>query len=179
MRLFFFIIWWIYFFIFFSGYPLLYSIIHLLAGNRKLKQLLTEKFFPLLPITYAFVSTIFWIFILMSGRMYPAIQRIEMLTPGGFILIYSFSALLFWFRGFRQKTYISFLHSLPLFLAPFLYMLVNTFRHTVLPDNYMVNLLRIYGAGLIMYVIAIGFLYIVSRILSKGVWLKHSKSWSK
>jgi len=175
MRLFFLIIWWIYFFIFYSGYPLLYLLLYLLAGNRNLKPVLTEKFLPLLPVTYAFVSTIFWIFILMSGRMSPVIQRIAALTPGGLILIYSLSALLFWFSSFRQKTYLSLLHSLPLFFAPFLYMVVNSYRRKVLPDNYLMNLFRIYGSGLIIYLVCIGFLYILFRLLSKGVILKHAR----
>jgi len=175
MQLFFLMIWWIYFFIFFCGYPLLYITLYFIARNRKWKRLLNDKFFPLLPVTYAFVSTIFWIFILMSGRMYSVIQRIATLTFGELILVYSLSALLFWLGWFRQKIYVSFLHSLPLFVAPFLYMMVIALRHKVLPDNYIVNVLRMYGAGLIIYIIAMGILYIVFRFLSRTVWLKHSK----
>lgn len=175
MQLFFLIIWWIYFFIFYSGYPLLYVLLYLFAGNKNLKRLVTEKLSPLLPVTYAFVSTIFWIFILMSGRMYSVIQRIATLTPGGLILIYSLSTLLFWLSRFRQKRYISFLHSLPLFLAPFLYMLVNTFRHKVLPDNYAISLLGIYATGFIFYVIALTFLYAITVII-KNSRLKRYKN---
>ena len=169
MQIFFSIFWWIYFFIFFSGYPLLYLLFYLISKNRNIHNEIAEKFFPLLPVAYAFVSTLFWILMLCTGRMNFVVEKIASVASSSFIIAYSFTALLFWLPYFRRKTYASFLHSLLLFLLPFLNMLLKTYRHKIIPHDYLLNLFRIYGAGFIIYVIAIAFLYLAKWLLSKKV----------
>jgi len=175
MQLFFLVIWWIYFFIFYSGYPLLYLLFYLMKQKQSLRRHVTEKFFPLLPVTYALVSTCFWLFILITGEMYFVVQKIAALTFGALIIIYSLSALLFWIKWFRQKKYLSFLHSLPLFLVPFINILIHFYKHKVLPDNYAISLLRIYATGFTVYVIALTFLYAITVVI-KNSWLKRFKN---
>lgn len=175
MQIFFSVFWWIYFFIFFSGYPLLYGLFYLIGKNRNLHPVVAEKISPLLPITYAFVSTFFWIFTLCTGKMQLVIEKIAVLAPAVSIIFYSLSALLFWLSRFRQKTYISFLHSLPLFLIPFLNILFKSYGHKAIPDDYGINLIRIYTAGFIIYIAAVSFLLAVKWLLSKMVLLKHDK----
>src|SRR5690242_4509999 len=76
MQIFFSVFWWIYFFIFFSGYPLLYFLVYLISRNRNMHDALSEKVFPLLPVTYAFVSTLFWILIFWTGRINFVVEKI-------------------------------------------------------------------------------------------------------
>lgn len=176
MQIFFSIFWWIYFFIFFSGYPMLYFLFYLMSKNKNWHTAITERIFPLLPIAYAFVSTFFWILMLWTGRISFVVEKIASVASSSFIIAYSFSALLFWLPYFRKKTYLSLLHSLPFFLLPFLNMLLKTYRHKVIPHDYIFNLWRIYSAGLIIYVIAITVIYIVNWLLLKTIFVKQHKN---
>jgi hypothetical protein len=172
MQIFFSVFWWIYFFIFFSGYPLLYELLYLAGKNKKFHHVITEKIFPLLPSTYAFVSTVFWILMLWTGRMDFVVEKIASVAFSSLVIAYSFTALLFWLPYFRRKTFVSLLHSLLLFLLPFLNMLWKTYRHKMIPHDYLLNLFRIYGAGFIIYIIAIVFIGIMKRLLSKNNFIE-------
>ena len=174
MQIFFSVFWWIYFFIFFSGYPLLYFLVYLISRNRNMHDALSEKVFPLLPVTYAFVSTLFWILIFWTGRINFVVEKIASVALSSFIIAYSFSALLFWLPYFRKKTYASLLHSLPLFLLPFLNMLYKTYKHKVIPHDYIFNLWRIYTVGFLIYIIAVALVYGIKWLLLKTLWAKTS-----
>ena len=176
MQIFFLIFWWIYFFIFFSGYPLLCLLFYALNKNRHMHQAITEKIFPLLPLTYAFVSTFFWIFMLCTGRMHFVIEKIAIAAPFSLIIAYSFSALLFWLPTFRKKLNLSVIHSLPLFLLPFANMLLKKIKHKVIQHDYILDLLRIYAAGFIIYLVAIALTDLVKWLLSKISFPKHAKN---
>jgi hypothetical protein len=136
---------------------------------------LSEKIFPLLPVTYALVSTVFWILMLWTGRINFVAEKIASVASSSFIIAYSFTALLFWLPYFRRKTYVSLLHSLPLFLLPFFNMLFKTYTHNVIPHDYIFNLWRIYTVGFLIYIIAIALVYGISWLLLKAVWVKHHK----
>jgi len=176
MQIFFSVFWWIYFFIFFSGYPLLFFFFYLLNKRRNAHNVIAEKIFPLLPVTYALVSTLFWILILWTGRLNYAVEKIASVALSSFIMAYSFSALLFWFPYFRKKTYWSLLHSLPLFLLPFFNMLYKTYTHKVIQHDYILNLWRIYAAGLIIYIIAIAIVYGIKWLLLKTFFANHPEN---
>jgi hypothetical protein len=104
------------------------------------------------------------------------IEKIVSARPGVLIIAYGLSALLFWLPSFRKKSGLSFLHSLALFLLPFCSVLLRIHRHNVLSDDYMLNLLRIYTAGFIMYLIALSLLVLLKWLLSKTVLLTHHKA---
>jgi uncharacterized membrane protein YdbT with pleckstrin-like domain len=81
------------------------------------------------------------------------------------LIFWSLTALLFWFPRFRENHNLSLIHSLPLFLLPPLNMLIKASRHTVVAHDYIITLLRIYTAGLIIYIIAILFLLLIKWLL--------------
>ncbi len=175
MQIFFSVFWWIYFFIFFSGYPLLFGLFYLISKNKKLHLTVTENIFPLLPVTYALVSTLFWILILWTGRINFVAEKIASAALSSWVIAYSFSALLFWLPYFRRKPFVSLLHSAPLFLLPFLNMLYKTYMHKVIPHDYIFNLWRIYVAGFIIYGISLAFVSMVKWLLSKIILSKPNK----
>jgi hypothetical protein len=176
MQVFFSIFWWIYFFIFFSGYPLIYVLLYVIAKNKRAQHMVKEIIFPILPIAYALVSTCFWLLMLYTGKMNFVIERIASVTPSALIIIYSFSALLFWWPRFRTKTYWSFLHSLLPFMLPVFNMASRLSRHKAIPEDYIADLLRIYAAAVIIYIAAIIFLLAVKWLLMKMLVLKHHKA---
>ena len=134
---------------------------------------IAEKIFSMLPLAYAFVSTCFWLLMLYTGKMNFVIQRIASVMPSTLVILYSFSALLFWLPVLRRKTYWSFLHSLLLFLLPFCNILVKMYRHKIIPHDYIISLLRIYTAGFIIYVVAITFLLLSKWVAGKFLFKPH------
>jgi len=175
MQVFFSIFWWIYFCIFFSGFPLIYVLFYLVSKNKSM-HLTAEKISSLLPLSYAFVATCFWILMIYTGRMNFVIERIASFAPSALVILYSLSALLFWLPVFRQNIKLSFLHSLPLFLLAPLNMLLTSLRHKIVHHDYISALFRIYTAGFIIYIIAIIFLLTVKWLLLKTQILRHHKA---
>jgi len=158
MQVFFSIFWWIYFCIFFSGYPLMYVLFYLMRKNKSM-HLPLEKILSLLPLSYAFVATCFWILMVYTERLNFVVERIASVAPSALVILYSLSALLFWLPAFRQNIKLSFLHSLPLFLLAPLNMLLTSLRHKIVHHDYISALCRIYTAGFLIYIIAIIFLW--------------------
>ncbi len=174
MQIFFSIFWWIYFCIFFSGYPLIYTFFYF--TNKKTHLLITKKVYPLLPLSYAFVATSFWLLMFYAGRMNFVLDRIISAWPSALVIIYSLAALLFWLPVFRKNSSLSFLHSLPLFLLPFFNMLIKRYKHKIVDHDYIISLVKIYTAGVVVYIIAIAFLIMIKWLLSRTILLKHHKA---
>ena len=175
MQVFFSIFWWIYFYIFFTGYPFVYLLLHLTARNKNFNQVLVEKICPLLPISYAFVASCFWILTLFTGRINFVLEKITPVVSSALVIVYSLSGLLFWLPVFRKKNILSLIHSLLLFLLPPLNMLSDKFMHRVVPHDYVITLLRVYTAGLLIYLIAIGFLLLIKWIIAHIFTFDHHK----
>jgi hypothetical protein len=176
MQIFFSVFWWIYFFVFFTGYPLAYVFINIIGRNKKMKHLVADKIYPAMPLTYAFTATAFWILMIYSGRMDFVFQKIAIATPSVLAIIYSFSALLFWHPFFRKNIYPSLLHSLPFMLLPLVHMILKAFRHGIDLPEYAGNLLRIYTAGFVLYMLLLIILLIFKWLLHKLSFFMASKS---
>ena len=175
MQIFFSIFWWIYFCVFFSGYPLIYGFLYFTGKRKSMHGSIAEKISPILPLSYAFVATCFWILMICTGKMNFVFDKIASVAPAALAIIYSLTALLFWLPLFRKKKYLSLLHSLPLFLLPPLNMLFKVLRHTVVVYDYISTLFRIYIAAFILYIMAITFLLLIKWVA--GLFLfKHQKA---
>jgi hypothetical protein len=144
-------------------------------SKNKNMHAIAAKVFPLLPGTYALVSTLFWVLTLCTDRINFVSEKIASVASSSFIIAYSFSALLFWLPYFREKISMSFLHSLLIFLLPFLNMLFKTYRHRVIAHDYLLNVFRIYTAGFIIYLIAIVFVCGIKWLLLKLISQKHNQ----
>ncbi|MEP6683706.1 MAG: hypothetical protein ABJA35_10615 [Parafilimonas sp.] len=173
MQVFFSIFWWIYFGIFFSGFPLVFTFFFLLAKNKKLHHPVAEKIYPLLPVAYAFVSTCFWILMLFTGRVNFVIEKIAPSPILLIVILWSLSSLLFWLATFRKNIRLSFLHSIPLFLLPFLNMILRRYRNKIVDHDYIISLVKIYTAGIIVYIISIVFLLLVKWLFTHIFSRKH------
>lgn len=174
MQIFFSIFWWIYFYIFFSGYPLIYVLFYFMDKRKNMLHSTSGKISSMLPLAYAFVATCFWLLMIYTGRMNFVIQRIASAAPSALVIASSFSGLLFWLPSLRRKTYLSFLHSLPLFMLPFFNMLSRLSRHKIIPHDYIFNLFRIYAAGFIIYIIALLLLLVLKWLFSKPAFSQTS-----
>ena len=69
--------------VFFSGYPLLYTIIFFIAGSKPLRNNFKERIVSLLPLSYALVGTLY--LGLQLKNLYPdySIENIKLLWQRG------------------------------------------------------------------------------------------------
>jgi hypothetical protein len=93
--------------VFFSAYPLFYTLIKIITAMRK------QKLQELLPVTYALVTTLYFLFVLWQNFRSPVTW--PMSFPIVLLRSWSILALLFWIPGIRKFSFGPFLHSLVFF----------------------------------------------------------------
>ena len=173
MSEFFIAFWWINFCIFFSNYVLVYAISHLVAKNKKWNAFIHTKVYSLLPLAYAFVATCFWAVTFYHYSPGYIVNTIMASLPAKLIVGWSLIGLLFWLPFFRKNNHFCLLHSIPLFLLPFMVFAINIFKYGIIEWNDIFNLLRIYLAGLLIYAIAIATLSVVRFFILHFIFSKH------
>lgn len=179
MQIFFSIFWWIYFCIFFSGYPLIYLFFYFVTKNKNKPHSITVRMFALLPLTYAFVASCFWILMICTGKIHFINEKIVSEAPSALVILYSLFALLFWLPVLRKNTNLSFVHSLPLFLLPFFNMLLRIYRHKVVDHDYIISMVKLYTPGIIIYIIAIVFLLLSKWLFAEVFSIRKDKGSKK
>jgi len=150
---------------FFSNYIIVYAISHLLAKNKNWNTFIKAKIYPLFPLAYAFVTTCFWTIFLYQYSFNYIWKTIMAEIPAKLIIIWSLLSLLFWLPVFRKKNYFSLLHSIPFFILPFIIIANNILKFGLLEWDDVWNLLRIYIAGLLIYVAAIIILLVAKFLI--------------
>jgi hypothetical protein len=98
---------------FFAGYPLIYALVHVISGNRKISARVAVV--KLLPCAYALSGTLF---AGMLGRnLYPdySIQNIAAQFQYPYLKVWGLLSLLCWIPFFSKKKIYSLLHSLVFF----------------------------------------------------------------
>ncbi len=101
---------------FFSGYPLIYAAVSLIAGNRQRENHLKKNLVSLLPYSYALVATLYLGFEL--NKLYPdySIENIYNVTPHPFLLLWGVTAVIFWIPVLTKRVHFTLLHSLVFFI---------------------------------------------------------------
>jgi len=158
--------WWIWFCIFFSGYPIVYAIAHLLLKNKKWSNFIKTKVYTLLPLTYVLVITCFWIIILYESNFSFISKKVAHSSLAQMIIEWNLLGLLFWIPILRKKNYICFIHSGLFFILPLIFVGNNIIRYGVLEREDIFNVLYIYTASAFIYAVVITIL-----LLSKFLFL--------
>ena len=100
---------------FFGGYPLLYFVIHFVAGNQLKRTILKNRLITLLPLAYALVGTLY--LGLQLKDWYPD-YNIKHIASGfqyPYLKIWGLLSLIFWIPPLFKKPVFSLLHSLVFF----------------------------------------------------------------
>jgi hypothetical protein len=97
---------------FFSGYPLIYSIIRSAAGNRPSEGNLRSRLLLLMPVAYAFLGTLY--LGLQFKELYPdySAGHIGHVMGQNYLKIWGILAILFWIPALRRRPALSLYHSL-------------------------------------------------------------------
>jgi hypothetical protein len=100
---------------FFSGYPLIYAIVLVVAGQLKETTTFINKLVVLLPVAYAFIGLLFLGFVLKSFYIDYSLKNIGAEYQFSYIRLWGLLGVLFWISAFRKKAIFSLLHSLVFF----------------------------------------------------------------
>lgn len=158
--------------VFFSGYPLIYAIVSLIAGNRLSKAKIKGKIASLLPFAYALIGTLYLGFQLKI--LYPnySIGYLSESIHHPLLVLWGISAILFWIPAIAKKPFISLLHSLVFFFLLlkdlFLQSSVSGMDRTIVRNDmklYTTSLLL--NAGAIIAIILIYFLLLRFKAYKK------------
>ncbi len=151
---------------FFTGYPLIYALVQVLAGNGAKKgNYFLNKLIALRPLAYALSGTLFLGLILKD--LYPdySFKNIADQFHLPFLKIWGVLSLLFWLPVFNKKPFYSLLHSLVFFffLARDLYMhIVSSAGKEIIKND-----MNIYTNSLLLNAGTLAFVVIVCLLLKR------------
>lgn len=160
--------------LFFSGYPLIYLLIFVIAETNFAKKIFQKNISTLLPYAYALVGVLYLGFLLKSFYPDYSFNHISTSTKIPALKIWSLLSILFFIPLFAKKSVYSLLHSFVFifFILRDLYFYVfKTLDKSVLENDmnlYTYSLLINIAAFL--FVLAIASLY--SKLQSKKIAVK-------
>ena len=151
---------------FFSGYPLLYTIIYFIAEKQKKNGITKSRLILLLPYTYAMLGSLY--IGLQLKNFYPdySINHIKQIIHQPFLMGWGLLSTIFWIPALRKKTWLSLLHSL-VFLR---ILIIDLFILTpqLAGDNSPIkNEMKMYTGSLILSFVAYSFIGMVYFVITK------------
>lgn len=101
---------------FFSGFPLIYAIILIIAGPREKRNSFRNHLVSFLPLSYALSGTLYLGYLLKS--LYPdySIDHINTSIHQPWLVAWGLAAILFWVPFISKKLVLALLHSLVFFI---------------------------------------------------------------
>ena len=150
---------------FFSGFPLLYTIVFFIAGAQESGNNFKRRVVPLLPFAYALVGTCY--LALQLKKLYPGytLENITHINQQPYLMAWGLLSILFWIPALAKKTVLSLLHSLVFFFL----VAVDIFSQpSAGTDNDTIrNDMSIYTISLLLNLTAISVLVLVSFLYTR------------
>ena len=149
---------------FFSGYPLIFAIVIVAAGQKLQKNSLGTRAIAVLPFAYALVGTLFLGFQLK--KLYPdySFEHIGATLQTPWLVIWGLLSLLFWIPAIGKRKILCLIHSLVFFFFLVKDLFIQFSASSVNSDMirndrniYTTSLLLNLGAFLVLF--AVSFLY--------------------
>lgn len=134
---------------FFSGYPLLYSVVLYIGGTQLLQKKFAQRMIFLLPYAYALVGTLY--LGLQLRNLYPdySIDNIKMSMQSPYLTIWGLCSILFWIPIVAQKKNLSLLHGLFFFFILVKDLILQTFSSST-NSSLLKNEMNIYTDSLLI-----------------------------
>jgi hypothetical protein len=146
---------------FFSGYPMVYALILVLAGNQPAKPGIRNKLPSLLPFAYALIGILY--LGLQLRNLYPdySVEHIQQSFQQPYLKFWGLLAILFWIPAISRKKMVSLLHSLVFFYLLVKDLFYEQFQATSFDNNVVKNNMKIYTASLILNLVALVFITVL------------------
>ena len=151
---------------FFSGYPLVYAIIMVMAGNHPSKPGIRNKLPSLLPFAYALVGILY--LGLQLKNLYPdySVENIQQSFQQRYLKAWGLLAILFWIPAISRKKIVSLLHSFVFFFLLIKDLFYQQFEAPSFDINVVKNNMKIYTASLILNLVALAVVALFYRLFS-------------
>lgn len=151
---------------FFSGYPLVYSIAHLIANSRsgRIKPF-SDKLRSLLPYAYALTGTLFMGLVFRELVLDNVNRSFASSNPVLILKIWGLLSILFWIRFLNRKPVYSLIHSLIFFILILKDILMR--QGSGSGRDYIRNDMKIYTISFIINVISLSVLILIYFIRTK------------
>lgn len=142
---------------FFSGYPLVYTILFFIAGNKKSKNNFTRRMVLNLPFAYALVGTLY--IGLQLKNLYPdySIQNIKAAMYRPWLIMWALLSVFFWIPAFAKRKILSLLHSAVFFFILLFDLLMQLSSSSIVKNDmnvYTVSLLLNIGSILLIVILS-------------------------
>lgn len=151
---------------FFSGYPLVYSLIYFVHGRaQKNQHPMLMRLVPLLPLAYALSASIFFGFWLREFVIRQQIQNIRADDHISLLKAWGLSAVIFWIPFFNRKPIYSLLHCMVFFIVFLKELLAGIGSED--GGDIIRNDMRIYTISLALNLVCLTLIWILSIIIKK------------
>lgn len=148
---------------FFSGYPLIYTLILFIAGNKKPRSDFRNRLVKVLPFAYALVGTLYAGLEIKNLYLSYSLGNIKQIMLQPYLVIWGFLSLLFWIPAISKKKELSLIHSLVFFFFLVRDVIIQLGSSA---DKYMLgNDMRIYTISLLLNLGAFIILLLLSFLL--------------
>jgi len=148
---------------FFSGYPLLYTLILFIAGNKKPRNNFQTRLIKVLPFSYALVGTLYLGLKLKNLYLNYSLGNVKQIMFQPYLMIWGLLSILFWIPAISKKKELSLIHSLVFFFFLVKDVILQLGSSA---DKYMLgNDMRIYTISLLLSLGAFIFLLLLSFLL--------------
>lgn len=150
---------------FFSGYPLLYTIVLFIFENKPVKNNFKSNIFSLLPLAYALAGTLY--LGLQLKNLYPvySFKNIQLTLQQSWLIGWAVLSVFFWLPVLRKKTVVSLMHSLVFF-----FFLIRDFflqwRASGTDNNILKNDMKLYADSLLLNLAAFALIVFLSFLFS-------------
>ena len=153
---------------FFSGYPLIYTIVFFITGNKPSKNKVKGKIFSLLPFSYALVGTLYLGLQLKNMYMDRSAESIDYLVQQPWLVGWGILAMIFWIPALAKKPVLSLLHSFVFFffLLKDLFFQLPAFEND---ENIIRNDMKLYTDSLLLNIgclVTVTLIYFLYRRLT-------------
>jgi hypothetical protein len=161
---------------FFAGYPLIYTLVHVITSGKKANATASPELVKLLPFAYALSGTLFTG--LLIRNIYPdySLHNIAAQFQYPYLRIFGLLSLLCWLPHFSRKPIFSLLHSLVFFL----FIVKDLFDQITAPagKEMIKNDMKIYTDSLLLntgtiIIVVLAFYFFRKIIKSTGKFQKN------
>ncbi len=152
---------------FFSGYPLIYSLILFVAGNKQSKNNSRSSLVSFLPFSYALVGTLY--LCLQLKNLYPDyfIGNIKLTVQLPYLKIWGLFSILFWLPALGRKTVLSLVHSFVFFFF-FVKDLFFQLSGLSADKNIVRNDMKIYTVSLLLNLAAFALIILIFFLFTRS-----------
>jgi succinate-acetate transporter protein len=133
---------------FFSGYPLVYTIVFFIAGDKHSRTFYKKRIVSFLPFAYALSGTLF--LGLQLNNLYPdySFENIKLAFQDPYLKIWGIFSVLFWIPALNKKPVLSLVHSLFFFFLLAKDLLLYVIKET--DQSLIRNEMKIYTDSLLL-----------------------------